>query len=290
MTIFELVKVALDELYQDCLSVYGDGADRKIIESMSYLTNVYRNLNDEGRESVNYRNPVNRFAYVYKYVAAHGDYIVQVLHELQRELERQGSRSIFTDKKLRVSCIGGGPGSDIIAVLKYLSERAEKEPVEKVICYLLDREQAWADVWTELDELFRVNVALNANFQPLDVTNPESWRLQRKFLEADLFTMSYFVSEVMSRNGVSDSWKYLFDHAKVGSLFLYIDNGSDIFNSYFDNLCGDARLTPIIKQDNYRIIPRFSEQASELAEYQDKFGHNPRIQGHVSYRVLQKKF
>jgi hypothetical protein len=36
------------------------------------------------------------------------------------------------------------------------------------------------------------------------------------------------------------------------------------------------------------MIPRFSEQASELDEYRKKFGISPKIQAQVSYRVLRK--
>jgi hypothetical protein len=287
MTVFELVKVALDELYADGQSEYGTAIDSTIIKRLAYLTESYGDLRKEGRKQVEYRDPAIRFAYVYKYVAAHGDYIVRILEDLRDEY----GAAIFDDKVLRVSCIGGGPGSDIIAILKYLDEYEGDEPVQKVICYLLDREQAWADAWTELDESLGVKVALNANFQPLNVMDPNSWQSQKKFLQADLFTMSYFVSEVMSldKEGlVTKFWGQLFEHAKVGALFLYIDNGHTCFTSYFDNLWKASGLDLIIKKDNARFIPRFSEQASEVAYYSAKFGHSPKIQSQVSYRVLRK--
>jgi len=254
---------------------------------MKYLSESYSTLKNSNRDPVNYGDPATRFAYVYKYVAAHGDYLVQILKHLRDHLEE----SVFSSARTRISCIGGGPGSDIIACLKYLDEMGGEEPVEKVVCYLLDREQAWADTWTELGDSLNSKVSLNVNFQPLDVSNPQSWKQQKKFLDADLFTMSYFVSEVMSLDSegtISEFWATLFEKAKPGALFVYDDNGHDDFNKYFDGLSHKAGLENILSVDNTRLIPRLDEQAAELKFYTAKFGQSPKIQSYLSYRVLRK--
>jgi hypothetical protein len=186
--------------------------------------------------------------------------------------------------------LGGGPGSDIVGMLKYLDEH-ENEPVNKLTCYLLDREQAWADIWTELHESLTPNVALNVNFQPFDVTNRSSWKNQRRFLQADLFTMIYFVSEVLTldTNGcVTNSWYDIFESAKSGAWFVYIDNGHSDFTSYFDSQWQRAELQCVLSGENEKWIPRFSERASELKEYQEKFEQSPKIQAQITYRVLRK--
>lgn len=288
MTIFELVKIALDELYLQGRARYGSEVDGVIKARMKYLSESYANLNDPERETIDYKDPATRFAYVFKYVAAHGDYMVQLLERLREEL----SDRVFTTETVRISCIGGGPGSDIIAVLKYLEEQERREGVKKVICYLLDKEQAWADTWTELDDSFDVGVRLNANFQPLDVTDQGSWSFQRKFLQADVFTMSYFASEVqhLEEDGeLANFWSLLFDEAKPGAFFLYIDNGHEVFNEYFDAQWEDKDLEPLLADDNARWTPRYSEQASDLGEYLDKFGQYPKLQARLTYRVLRKK-
>jgi hypothetical protein len=286
MTIFELVKIALDELYAEGKQHYGATLDAQIRKRMNYLQASYGQLNSADRSPVDYKDPATRFAYVYKYVAAHGDYIVQILQSLRDEL----GTAIFSKESVRISCIGGGPGSDIIAVLKYLSDYRKYEPAKKITCYLLDREQAWADTWTELDESLDMSIVLNANFQPLDVTKPDSWQSQKKFLQADLFTMSYFVSEVLSleKNGIiAKFWSQLFSGAKPGALFLYDDNHHSDFNDYFDAQWKAAGLECIIAEEK-RFIPRFSEQSSELGEYLTKFDHSPKIQAQLCCRVLRK--
>lgn len=64
MTIFQLVKIALDTLYAEAVSVYGNSTDAKITEQMSYLSKSYIELNQTGRKPVNYKDPATRFAYV----------------------------------------------------------------------------------------------------------------------------------------------------------------------------------------------------------------------------------
>ncbi len=82
MTLFELVKIALDEMYAEGKAQLGSKVDARIKEQMAYLSDSYGKLNQADREKVSYRHPATRFAYAYKYVATHGDYIVQILEEL----------------------------------------------------------------------------------------------------------------------------------------------------------------------------------------------------------------
>lgn len=177
MTLFQLVKITLDSLYEEALQEYGDRTDEEITSRFKYLAQSYVELAKQERQPIDYQDPATRFAYVYKYVASHGDYVVKIL-----KIARNKLGMIFKDGKVRVSCIGGGPGSDIIAVLKFLSDFKGKEPVEKIVCYLLDKEQAWADTWTELDDKLEIDhIKLSVNFQALDVTDPDSWASQKSF-------------------------------------------------------------------------------------------------------------
>ena len=212
--------------------------------------------------------------------------MVQTLQAARQALKG----NLFEGETLRLSCVGGGPGSDVIGVLKYLSDYPS-ESTKKITCYLLDGEQAWADTWTEIGASIETPVSVNVNFQPLDVTDPGSWSAQKKFLQADIFTLSYFVSEVYAAdNGaVAAFWKKLFDEAKLGALFLYVDNGSEVFNTYFDTQWhGRGDIEAVAKGDDTWITPRFSEQASELGDYRSKFGQHPKLKSRISYRVLRK--
>ena len=286
MTLFQLIKITLDELYEQGLREYGHELDAQIKKKMSYLSESYGNLSNSRRQPIDYRDPATRFAYVYCYVATHGDYIVQALAILRDHL----AGNIFQNESARVSCLGGGPGSDILAILKYLSEQPS-EPVKKLTCYLLDGEQAWADTWTEIDESLGVNLQLKTNFQSLDVTRPDTWKYQTNFLKADLFTLSYFVSEVYSlddKGDVTAFWNNLLERAKPGAMVLYIDNGNDIFNEYFDGIWAGTDFKCLLNASNEAWTPRCSEQTTDIQTYINRFGRSPKLRGYLSLRVLRK--
>ncbi|MFL9897863.1 hypothetical protein PQR71_06770 [Paraburkholderia fungorum] len=287
MTLFELVKITLDELYKEAWKHYGLNTDAEIKARFAYLSGSYEQLNDPARVPINYRDPATRFAYVFRYVATHGDYVVQMLNIASATLKGP----VFPSGTARVSCIGGGPGSDILAILKHLDDYKGRESVTKLVVYLLDKEQAWADTWTELDDKLNVGVQLNTNFQPLDVTDAASWSAQRKFLESDVFTLSYFVSEVHSLDStglVTQFWQTLFQDAKPGALFFYDDNGTDLLNQYFDTQWQAAGLELIAADTNVRWTPRYTERANVLDDYKAKFSTWPKLQGYLSYRILRK--
>lgn len=287
MTLFELVKVALDELYAEGQAEHGTALDTKIKTQVEYLSKSYKGLITSNRQPINYRDPATRFAYVLKYVATHGDYVVQALEALRQV----NGGKVFQGEAARLSCIGGGPGSDVMGVMKYLSEN-DDEPVKKLTCYLLDGEQAWADTWTEIGDAIDTKIAINVNFQPLDVTKPASWNSQKKFLKADLFTFSYFLSEVKVFNAagvVEDFWNTVFNGADVGATFLYVDNGHKDFNEFFDGFWEErGDIECIYQDDNTWTLPRYSEQSDNLGEYKSKFGQQPKIRSMISTRILKK--
>lgn len=285
MTLFELVKLALDELYAEGVKVYGAALDAEIKKRMAYLSSAYSSLNNMSRQPIDYKDPATRFAYVYKYTASHGDYLVQALQSVSPSIG-----NIFSSTSARISCIGGGPGSDIVGAIKFISDTGIH--LDRLTCYLVDGEQAWADTWTEIGDALSLSVPINVNFQPLDVTQPSTWASQKKFLSADLFTLSYFASEVMAfdQTGVvTGFWKLLFDEAKPGARFIYIDNGHSDFNDYFDyQWKSRSDVKPLYAVDNVRQLPRFSEQTDSVAEYRTKFGQSPKVQSYVSIRALEK--
>ena len=288
MTLFELVKTTLDELYAQGLEEYDDetALDTSVKERKRHLSASYRQLHNSARQPIDYGDPATRLAYVHSYVATHGDYMIQVLDLLRQALDVE---RLFEGDTLRVSCIGGGPGSDILAVLKYLDEHQE-EPTQKVVCYLLDREQAWAETWAEIDDSLAGRLRLKTNYQMLDVTDPQTWSQQRSSLKADLFILSYFVSEVyVYADKVTPFFENLLEKAKPGAMILYVDNDYDAFHQYFDSVCLRSGWDSLLSASE-SYVPRFSEQASSVQTYTDKFGGlYPKLKSKLAVRVWQKE-
>ena len=102
MNCFKLVKSVLDEQYS---AVPGKEAekDAAILEKLKYLSKQYAGLAD-GKAKIDYADPVTRFAYIYRYVTAHADFVCSFI-------EQTGLKKLFDEKTVNISCIGGGPGT-----------------------------------------------------------------------------------------------------------------------------------------------------------------------------------
>lgn len=287
MSTFEVVKAALDILYGNVVRLHGSTAqaDAAISERVNYLSKIYSELTQSDRQIVNYSDPVTHFAYLYKYVACHSDCVAQILHRLTDKFRAP----IFDVTELRLACLGGGPGSDILGVLKYFHETKYPEPVNKIWCRLLDCETSWELAWRELERSIRSSIPFEVVFQEIDATQP-FWG-NDDFTQANFFTLSYFISEVMSLDGegaVTHFLQTIFEEARPGSLFLYIDNGRPEFNRYFDQQWQRAGLICEISSDNQELPIGYNEQKHVLGDYLDKFGHWPKLGSYISYRILGK--
>jgi len=230
MTLMQLIKLVLDDAYAK-IHIQDEGEKDAVIKrEIDNLSMEYGRLIDTRADCIDYSDPVKRFAYIYKYTVAHADYIMQSIRGID-ELQ-----ALFIRKDVDVACLGGGPGSDLLGVLKYMMAAGSKS---SLTCYIFDRERAWGDSWSRvakrLDAPFRVYPV----FQQMDVTDSQTWVSYQDYLQADLFTLSYFMSEVWRiKSKAEPFFEHCMAKAKKGSLFLFIDNNSSEFYGWFDYLSG----------------------------------------------------
>jgi hypothetical protein len=102
-------------------------------------------------------------------------------------------RAALGEDTVTVSCVGGGPGSDVLGLLKYFL--ANKKP-QKIIFFILDKEAAWGETWADLDATVSQELKTSRTYLPIDVTNPSSYKNFVKPFRANVFTLIYFLSEI----------------------------------------------------------------------------------------------
>jgi hypothetical protein len=276
MNCFKLVKSVLDEQYG---AIPGKEAekDEAIRKGLGYLGQCYARLGDDECK-IDYADPVIRFAYIYRYVTAHADYVCSLIGSTVL-------KKLLGAQKLNVSCIGGGPGSDLVGILKCV-EKAGKAPVLRFT--LLDREKSWFESWFDVGDKLATSLQTNVSFLPFDVTDESSWKPHRKYLNSDLFTLIYFVSETYGlRDKAAKYYADLFENAATGAYFLYIDNKADCFSDWFDGLWKGSKVK-LIEEGEGRITTEWGEEKTDLGEYYKKFG-DPKLKAEIAYRVLQKQ-
>ena len=279
MTLMQLVRLVLDDAYRAIPKETEQEKDKVIKAGIGALSDAYRNLTDKTARSIDYSDPAIRFAYIYKYTVAHADYIMQIIRG-RNELKR-----LFKRPNVEIACLGGGPGSDLLGVLKYMMQAAVKDTT--LTCYIYDKERAWGDSWSDVANTIDVPFRLFPVFAHMDMTDYDTWKSYQRFLRADLFTLSYFLSEVWRyKDKVEPFLNHCMSQMKKDSLVLFVDNNSSQFVEWFDELATSNKLSTV-KEVNTTLAFSDDEQKMDLGRYYEKFEW-PKRQSDVAYRIMKK--
>jgi hypothetical protein len=279
MNLMQLIKLVLDDAYTAIDAQDDATRDGLIKNELTNLSAEYGNLLSKTCAPIDYSNGVKRFAYIYKYTVAHADYIMQLI---------KGTdvlRDLLDKKSIEVACLGGGPGSDLLGILKYLIQTGATDLSLK--CYIFDKERAWGDSWSDVASVLKPPFQLYPVFQQMDVTDATTWASYQKFLRADLFTLSYFLSEVWK---IKDTAEPFFDHClsqmKPGSMILFVDNNDSRFRDWFDAMANKHGLNAVVSAEGDLCFSN-DEEKNDLGVYFGKFGW-PKRRSDAAWRVMQK--
>ncbi len=277
MNCFQIIKTVLDEAYAEIPGT-DDKKDAAIQKQMTALTAEYGKLCEKG--CLDYSDPARRFAYLFRYTTSHANLV------FARIRESTALREVFDQKDVTISCVGGGPGSDFLGVLKYC-ERANKNP--DLTCHLLDRDSAWGESWSDVGKKVGGSLQLTTHFNPFDVTAQEKWRVFKKHFQADFFTLIYFMSEVYAlRNAATPYFNCLFGSMKGGALLLFIDNNSPEFRDWFDELATNHDLEILESAGGTMQLPAHEEKC-DLEPYKARLKRDPKLKADVAWRVVRKR-
>jgi hypothetical protein len=282
MNVFQLIKTVLEEIYK---RISGDDADKdeQIKSQMFALRKAYENLLREGVPN-DYADAVTRFAYIYVYVTSHANVVYQLIQNCSASKSCSELASLFDRDQVNVTCIGGGPGSDFLGILKYIIKN-EKTPRLKL--NLFDREAAWHECWQDVDD--KLKLPISNTFTPFDVTKEETWKPFEKFLSDDLFTMVYFMSEINSlREQAEPFFVNLFENAKSSALMLYVDNNNKQFYEWFDSLVVEHGWRVLMSNEGVLGMEDYAEEKRDLEPYYSRF-QDPKLRANVAYRICQKQ-
>jgi hypothetical protein len=277
---FDLIKDVLDAEFEQIPGT--PAARRKKIDScLSDLTTAYSDLLDPTNPPPDYDSPVTRFGYIYKYTPCHADIVATLLDEVD-EL-----RTLFmTDDWVRVTAIGGGPGSDFIGVLKHLVSRGRQARIK---FYLLDAVAAWGDTWSAVEEhTDALDFQVSTHFQVLDVNNATTWENQRKYLKSELFTFIYFLSEVWRTKATALGFFHnIVANAASGSLFLFVDNDRSEFLQLMTQIAGSHLKK--LEGGTRKYTMDWNEEKSSLEPFLSEFAHSPKLTAKIVWAVYRKE-
>jgi len=193
-------------------------------------------------------------------------------------------KELFLKDSIHITCIGGGPGSDFLGILKYCLDNRLNPNLR---CHIVDKDRTWVESWSDVDDRLGASLRLTINHYNFSVTD-DSWKNFKKHLKSELFTLVYFMSEIYSmREKANNYFHSLFASSKPKSIFLFIDNNNDNFYDWFDQFASNYNIKIKDKGEEKKNLP-FEEEKLDLGEYFDKFG-SPKLTADIAYRIAVKE-
>jgi hypothetical protein len=277
---FSVVKKVLSDTYGE-ISENEESRDRKIALAIEQISETYRNLSETGA-GPDFQDPVNRFAYVYAYVPVHAHWVSELISW------SQDAKDLFKKDKVRIACIGGGPGSDLVGILKYLDERGGEPP--SIFCEIADGCELWKHTWADLAFSLDLSVKLSTDYIIQRVGDTDVWSHPVQFEKSDIISMSFFVSEIAHLG--EPAWDYVgavFEKMKPGAVLLFNDNQNAMYYGKVDDIARSKGLEVLLEGKGDRRVYDRNEKSDELSEFSKKFGdRRPKLTGDVAWRVLRK--
>lgn len=152
---------------------------------------LYPGIWNPAAKPIDYSDPATQAAYVFTYLGANADLVYQTLvgaHDTAKHLLNQ--------PEPRIACMGGGPGSDLLGLVKF-AERFAKQP-KKLIVEVLDHQLDWWNMWDYTLATLPSEISYDARIINMDYCKKGKWFTKKSFLSSDIF---YLVTHFLRHGG-----------------------------------------------------------------------------------------
>ncbi|RUP51919.1 hypothetical protein BC936DRAFT_144475, partial [Jimgerdemannia flammicorona] len=247
-------------------------AIRRIGRQIEHHSSVYLNLSKK-EENIDYNDHLARIAYLYAYVPVHVRLVQYALEAWKSKNGDEVNKMFRTAKK--VCCLGGGPGGDVLGLLRYLHYSYTDKP--RLFVSIYDRADAWSETWS--DVWFELTATYNPTVSPIyaqldlgDSATGKRLRERMSFADYDIYTLIKFWSSICCSDISPMNLKYIISQAKIGAHILYIDNGYGTFTVDFIARIVCDKWHLVFSEDSPGHHLFKDEQKTDLFEYLPFFG------------------
>lgn len=286
---FGTVKAALDAILPGICRYYSISP----ADALAYVKSHLESMNEEWfsgeHPNIAYHDPLCRFSYLFCHTAVNANLCEHALRNSPDIVAFLADR-MDNAQELRVCAFGGGPGTELLALSKYLSRTRPNGPIARLSFTLLDRVPEWSESWTALES--QINEQLRAtgqhfvnwpfniskSFIPHDMTLMANYANMPHLFQQDLYVLNYVVSEIIGDQTNFQSVLQTAAHSSPpGSKFIVIDRDQASVTEKAAALLRGAGLTVGDVRTTSTNMDQ-GEQASTLAVYSRAIGRNPRVQ------------
>lgn len=278
MSFLHTVRRTLDPLYAEVTGVHSDKADARIKKAFKALSDSYFAIGKPNRVRPDYTDPATRFAYGFKYVGGHA-------YVLRRLLQKLRSPAFLSRDVLRVACIGGGPGSDLIGVMDFVSIAEPDSALETVAFSIFDKEPGWRRNLQIIEAEVQFEIDIETAFHDFDATRTPGKTLKRALAQADLVTISFLVSELLDLD-CDAFWGAVFEEIPAGCLVVICDIGSDGLQAFLAQLAARPDIDRLVDGQGTFQAPG---HGSMLNPHYSRLDHHPKMRSDTTYAVFEKR-
>lgn len=186
---------------------------------------------------IRYEDPFCRMAYLYMNATIHAT-LVEHACKKYREISELIKGKISRGEDIHVCALGGGPGSELLGMVRFLESQGVHDQPAYLDFTLVDCVREWDESWHALkrgiDEQLRAEygprrmnwpAVISRSFLPLDVTRVSDFKdFATRFHSVDIFICCYLLSEIKGSVGLLEATlQLLVNRAPQGTLLLVID-------------------------------------------------------------------
>lgn len=282
---FPIVTWVLRELDKRGSTSFGVEWDHKVCEAIRDLRDRYTQLRDRERKLIDYGSLPVQMAYAFMYVGANSNCLSQVMLAAESAI----GGSLLTKPEMRVTSWGGGPGSDLLALVGVLRQSPPDLRPSKIHYRVLDKQPNWHEILKTVALLQLGTVDIDVLFQEVDVTIPGQWQ-GISCEDDDMVIMNFFVSEVCSLKEAKSVWDCLescLRSLSPGCTLVFNDSNAYSFHSYFDKLYQRVSgFSAIISESN--LLKVDGDFDDFFNEGMGRFETTPKLTSNAAYRVLKR--
>jgi hypothetical protein len=253
-------------------------SNAEAFQRISHFITVNKEQWFSERPHIQYHDPFCRMAYLYVNVAVHAALVEEALR-CSRVLADRVLASAMRGQSLNVCALGGGPGSELIGLIRFVERaRSLKRPVA-IDFALIDRTPEWDETWHGLKEGIDGEfmesygsaraawpAIVSRSFLPIDLTRPEKLAdFATRFSATHLFIVSYLVSELeFDLAAFKLTIECLVERTRPGAVWLFLDRNQAWVKRAARTLTADCKMTVL---DEHELRGEFEVDPAEYREW-----------------------